>query len=91
MVKKTSPEIAEGEKKKKNMTRQVELHFLGIPKARTIYPLWLTRHNKATKTEYKPPNILMCEKSSSKGLDCKQGKLCQRIHVPYEGCNINSL
>lgn len=75
------------------MTRQVEmqeLHFLRIPKARTIYPLWLTRHNKATKMEYKPPNILMCEKSSSNGLDCKQRKLCQRIHVPYEGCNINS-
>lgn len=89
---KTSPEIAEGEKK--TITKHVEmqeLHFLRVPKARTIYPLWLTRHNKATKMEYEPPNILMCEKSSSKGLDSKQRKLCQRIHVPYEGCNVNSL
>lgn len=69
-------------RKKKNMTMQVEmqeLHFLWIPIVRTIYPLWLTRHNKATKTEYKPPNILMCEKRSSKGLDCKQRRLCQKF------------
>lgn len=55
------------------------LRVLGICKTRTIYPLWLTRDNKATETEYKPPNFLMCERSSSKGLDCKQGKLCQEF------------
>lgn len=66
-------------RRKDTQPSSTKARILQICKTRTIYPLWLTRDNKARETEYNPSNILMCERSCSNGLGCKQRKLCQEF------------